>query len=228
MKSPGPLILVVDDEPAMRRLLRHTLEADGYAVTEAETGRLGLAQAATRPPELVVLDLGLPDLGGLEMLRQLREWSDVPVLVLTVLTGEGDKVAALDAGADDYVTKPFGAAELTARLRALRRRVRAEDESVRLTIGAMEIDFAMRQVWRGGVLVKLTALEYDIFRMLVMNRGKVVTHRQLLRELWGPAETAHTHYLRLHMTHLRQKLEDDPAHPRHLKTEWGVGFRFVE
>jgi two-component system KDP operon response regulator KdpE len=228
MKPTGPSILVIDDEPAMRRLLRITLEASGYAVIEADTGRLGLAQAATQSPEVIVLDLGLPDLSGVEVVRQLREWTEIPVLVLTVRAAESDKVAALDAGADDYLTKPFGAAELTARLRALRRRTRPEDESARLTIGDILVDFTTRQVWRAGAEVKLTGREYDIFRLLVLHRGKVLTHRQILTELWGPAAAEHTHYLRLHMTHLRQKLEADPRQPRHLKTEWGIGFRFTE
>lgn len=223
-----PSILVVDDEPAMRRLLRITLEASGYAVVEADTGRLGLAQAATHAPEVIILDLSLPDLSGVEVVRQLREWSKVPVLVLTVRTAESDKVDALDAGADDFLTKPFGAAELNARLRALRRRTRAEEETPRLSIGDLLVDFVTRQVWRAGVEVKLTAREYDIFRLLVLNRGKVLTHRQILLELWGPAAVNNTHYLRLHMTHLRQKLEANPQQPRYLKTEWGIGFRLVE
>jgi len=228
MNPSAPSILVIDDEPAVRRLLRITLEAAGYAVTEAETGKQGLTLAATKPSEVIILDLGLPDLKGVEVVRQLREWTNVPVLVVTVLTAETEKVAALDAGADDYLTKPFGAAELTARLRALRRRTRPEEETAQLLIGDLTVDFAARQVWRGNVEVKLTVREYDIFRLLVLNRGKVLTHRQILRELWGPSEVEHTHYLRLHMTHLRQKLEADPQHPRYLKTEWGIGFRFVE
>ena len=228
MNPPAPTILVVDDEPQIRRLLRVSLDAAGYEVNEADTGRLCLTKVATRPPDAIILDLGLPDLSGLEVLRQLREWTQVPVLVLTVLKAESDKVAALDAGADDYLTKPFGAAELTARLRALFRRVKKEDEPAKLTFGDLTVDFAAHLVWRGGVEVKLTEREYDFFRLLVLHRGKVVTHQQILRELWGPKAEGNTHYLRVHMTHLRQKLEADPPRPRHLKTESCIGYRFVE
>ena len=228
MNAPAQKILIVDDEPQIRRLVRVTLDAAGYAVSEAATGRLCLTKVATHPPDAIILDLGLPDLGGVEVLRQLREWTKVPVMVLTVLTAESDKVAALDAGADDYLTKPFGAAELTARLRALLRRVRKEDEPAKLTFGDITVGFAAHLVWRGGVEVKLTAREYDFFRLLVLHRGKVVTHQQILRELWGPKAEGNTHYLRVHMTHLRQKLETDPHHPRHLKTESCIGYRLVE
>ena len=228
MNPLAPTILIVDDEPQIRRLLRVSLDAAGYKVDEADNGRLCLTQVATRAPDAIVLDLGLPDLSGLEVLRQLREWTQVPVLVLTVLKAESDKVAALDAGADDYLTKPFGAAELAARLRALLRRVKKEDEPARLTFGDIAVDFAAHLVWRGGVEVKLTEREYDFFRLLVLHRGKVVTHQQILRELWGPKAEGNTHYLRVHMTHLRQKLEADPPRPRHLKTESCIGYRFVE
>jgi two-component system KDP operon response regulator KdpE len=223
-----PLVLVVDDEPQIRRLLRITLEAAGYAVGEAETGRLGLEQVAARQPDAVILDLGLPDMSGVEVVRQLREWSKVPVIVVTVLAGEADKVAALDAGADDYLTKPFGAGELAARLRALLRRAREVDEPPVVTFGDIQLDLAARLVRRAGVEVKLTAKEYALLGMLVAHRGKVVTHRQILRELWGPWAETNSHYLRVHMTHLRQKLEADPHRPRHLKTESGIGFRLVE
>jgi two-component system KDP operon response regulator KdpE len=226
--SARPLVLVVDDELQIRRLLRITLEAAGYGVCDAETGRLGLAQVAARQPEAVILDLGLPDVSGVEVVRQLREWSKVPVMVLTVLTSESDKVAALDAGADDYLTKPFGAAELSARLRALLRRSRDHEEPAVVTFGDVELDPAARLVRRGGLEVKLTAKEYALLHMLVVHRGKVVTHRQILRELWGPWAETNSHYLRVHMTHLRQKLEADPHRPRHLKTESGIGFRLVE
>ena len=228
MTPPPPTILIVDDEPQIRRLLRVNLDSAGYAVDEADLGRLCLSKVATHAPDAIILDLGLPDLSGLEVLRQLREWTQVPVLVLTVLAGESDKVAALDAGADDYLTKPFGAAELTARLRALLRRVRKEDEPPKLTFGDLAVDFSARLVWKSGVEVKLTEREYDFFRMLVRHRGKVVTHQQILRELWGPKAVDNTHYLRVHMTHLRQKLETDPHRPRHLKTESCIGYRFIE
>ncbi|HZZ19708.1 MAG TPA: response regulator [Opitutaceae bacterium] len=227
--SPAKLrILVVDDEVQIRRLLRITLEAAGIAVLEADTGKIGLEEAARCNPDAVILDLGLPDLGGLEVLRQLREWTKVPVLVLTVLAAEGDKVAALDAGADDYLTKPFGSAELTARLRAILRRVVDESEPSSITFGDIEINLAARTVKRLGADVRLTAKEYAMLRLLVIHRGKVVTHGQMLRELWGPKAEENTHYLRVHMTHIRQKLEAEPHKPRHLKTESGIGYRLVE
>ena len=230
MKTPAahPLVLVVDDELQIRRLLRLSLEASGYAVSEAETGRLGLEQVAARQPDAVILDLGLPDMNGVEVVRRLREWSKVPVLVVTVLAAEADKIAALDAGADDYLTKPFGTGELAARLRALLRRSQERDEPPVVKFGDIELDLAARLVRRAGVEVKLTVKEYALLRMLVAHRGKVVTHRQILRELWGPWAEGNSHYLRVHMTHLRQKLEADPHRPRHLKTESGIGFRLVE
>ena len=221
-------ILVIDDEVQIRRLLRITLDAAGYLVVEADSGRLGLDEAARGQPDAVILDLGLPDLGGLEVLRQLREWSHVPVLVLTVLAGETEKVAALDAGADDYLTKPFGAAELAARLRAILRRAPGESEPSVIAFGDLEVDLAARLVRRKGTEVRLTGKEYAMLRLLVLHRGKVVTHGHMLRELWGPKAEEHTHYLRVHMTHIRQKLEDDPHRPRHLRTESGIGYRLVE
>ncbi len=227
--SPAKLtVLVIDDEVQIRRLLRITLEAAGIGVLEADTGRIGLEEAARCQPDAIILDLGLPDLGGLEALKQLREWSKVPVLVLTVLAAEGDKVAALDAGADDYLTKPFGSAELTARLRAILRRVTDEDEPSVVKFGEIEMDLAARVVRRSGVEVRLTAKEYAMLRMLVIHRGKVVTHGQMLRELWGPKAEENTHYLRVHMTHIRQKLEAEPHKPRHLRTESGIGYRLLE
>lgn len=228
MPAPRPTILLIDDEVQIRRLLRITLESAGYGVEEAETGRAGLDEIARRQPDAIVLDLGLPDVGGLEILRQLREWSRVPVLVLTVLAAEADKVAALDAGADDYLTKPFGAGELTARLRAILRRAPGENEPSLVTFGDIVVDQAARIVRRAGVEVRLTAKEYAMLRLLVSHRGKVVTHGQMLRELWGPKSEDNTHYLRVHMTHIRQKLESDPHKPRHLRTESGIGYRLVE
>ena len=225
--APRQAVLVIDDEVQIRRLLRITLEAAGYSVVEADTGRFGLDEAARRQPDAIVLDLGLPDMGGLEVLRQLREWSRVPVLVLTVIAGEPEKVAALDAGADDYLTKPFGAAELTARLRAILRRAPGENEPSVIVFGDIEMDLAARLVRRRGNEVRLTAKEYAMLRLLVMHRGKVVTHGQMLRELWGPKAEGNTHYLRVHMTHIRQKLEAEPHRPRHLKTESGIGYRLV-
>ena len=227
--SPAKVtVLVIDDEVQIRRLLRITLEAAGITVLEADTGKIGLEEAARCHPDAIVLDLGLPDIGGLEVLKQLREWSKVPVLVLTVLAAESDKVAALDAGADDYLTKPFGSAEITARLRAILRRVTDEDEPSVVKFGEIEMDLAARTVRRGGVEVRLTAKEYAMLRLLVIHRGKVVTHGQMLRELWGPKAEENTHYLRVHMTHIRQKLETEPHKPRHLRTESGIGYRLVE
>jgi two-component system KDP operon response regulator KdpE len=228
MSTAKVTVLVIDDEVQIRRLLRITLEAAGITVIEADSGRFGLEEAARSHPDAVVLDLGLPDLNGLEVLKRLREWSRVPVLILTVVAGEGDKVAALDAGADDYLTKPFGSAELTARLRAILRRVIDENEPTIVTFGNIEVDLAARVVRRAGAEVRLTAKEYAMVRLLVMHRGKVVTHVQMLRELWGPNSEDNTHYLRVHMTHIRQKLEEEPHHPRHLKTESGIGYRLVE
>jgi two-component system KDP operon response regulator KdpE len=221
-------ILVIDDEAQIRRLLRLTLEGSGYTVRETATGKEGLDEIVRRAPDAVVLDMGLPDMSGLDVLRQLREWSRVPVLVLTVLAAETDKVAALDAGADDYLTKPFGAAELNARLRAILRRAPSENEPAIVAFGEVTVDFASRIVRRAGVEVKLTPKEYALLRILVMHRGKVVTHQQILRELWGPKAEENTHYLRVHMNHLRQKLETDLRRPQHLKTESGIGYRLVE
>ena len=223
-----PEVLVVDDEVQIRRSLRLTLESGGFRVAEAETANLGLSSAAAKPPDGVVLDLGLPDLDGLALLRRLREWSKVPVLVLTVRDSEDDKIAALDAGADDYLTKPFSSRELLARLRAVLRRVQPTPESSLVCFGDIEIDLAARQVRRGGAEVKLTGKEYALLRLLAQHRGRVVTHREILRQVWGPQAEESTHYLRVQMTHLRKKLEPDPHRPRHLRTEAGIGYRLVE
>jgi two-component system, OmpR family, KDP operon response regulator KdpE len=221
-------VLVIDDEVQILRLLRITLETAGYNILEADSGRIGLEEVARCQPDAIILDLGLPDLGGLEVLKQLREWTKVPVLVLTVLAAERDKVAALDAGADDYLTKPFGSAELTARVRAILRRAPGENDPAVVAFGDIVMDLAARIVRRGGVEVRLTAKEYAMLRLLVIHRGKVVTHGQMLRELWGPKAEENTHYLRVHMTHIRQKLEAEPHKPRHLRTESGIGYRLVE
>ncbi len=227
MSARPASILVIDDEPQIRRLLRLTLESAGYVVRDADRGQAGLAEIGTHPPDAVILDLGLPDVAGMEVLRRLREWSRVPVLVLTVRSEEAEKVAALDAGADDYLTKPFGAEELGARLRALLRRAWADPVPGRVTFGEIEFDPAARLVRRAGAEIQLTAREYDLLRLLVLNRGRVLTHQHILRELWGPKSESNSQYLRVHMTHLRQKLETDPHRPRHLKTESGIGFRLV-
>lgn len=222
----APDILVIDDEVQIRRLLRLTLESAGYRVREAENGALGLNEAVVRRPDAIVLDLSLPDLNGLEVLRRVREWSQVPVLILSVRGGEADKIAALDGGADDYLTKPFGGGELLARLRVLLRRAQPPGETSIVRCGDVEVDFAQRTVTRGGVDLHLTVKEYALLRLLLQHRGKVITHRQLLRDVWGPGHEQDTHYLRVHMANLRKKLEP-PGAPRFLKTESGIGYRFV-
>ncbi|MBC8009250.1 MAG: response regulator [Burkholderiales bacterium] len=227
MSTPAPEILIIDDELQIRRLLRVTLEGAGYRVREAATGALGLNEAAVQRPDAVILDLGLPDADGLDVLRRLREWSGLPVLILSVRGEEAQKIAALDAGADDYLTKPFGGGELLARLRVLLRRAQPTGEVSIASFGAVEVDYTSRTVTRDGEEVHLTVKEYALLRLLLQHRGKVVTHRQLLRDLWGEKAEDQTHYLRVYMTHLRQKLEPDPSRPRYLKTESGIGYRFT-
>jgi two-component system KDP operon response regulator KdpE len=212
----------------IRRLLRVTLESAGFRVREAEGGELGLVEAATKRPDAIILDLGLPDLPGIEVLKRLREWSRLPILILSVRGQEADKIEALDAGADDYLSKPFGGGELLARLRAMLRRVQTREEESGVSFGEVEIDFARRVVTKAGTAVKLTPKEYGLLRLLVLHRGRVITHRQILRELWGPKAEEQTQYLRVYMTHLRQKLENDPNQPRFFKTESGIGYRFSE
>lgn len=221
-----PVALVIDDEVQIRRLLRVVLESADYQVHEAETAAQGLTDAATRRPDVVLLDLGLPDSDGVNVLRRLREWSQVPVIVLSVRDDEEGKVAALDAGADDYVTKPFSSAELLARLRAAQRKTRPEDETSRFKSGDLIVDLTARLVTRAGHEVKLTATEYALLRLFVRHAGRVLTHRQILREIWGPKSEEHRQYLRVYVTHLRQKIERDPAAPELVKTEPGIGYRF--
>jgi two-component system KDP operon response regulator KdpE len=223
----APLALVIDDEPQMRRLLRVTLEANGYRVLDAATGKDGITQAAQRPPDVILLDLGLPDLEGVEVLKRLREWSRVPVIILSVRDREADKVAALDAGANDYVTKPFNSAELLARLRAALRHVQPQGADAIFRNGDLEVDLSARIVRQSGKEIKLTPIEYSLLRQFVTHAGKVLTHRQVLREVWGPNSEAQTHYLRVYMAHLREKLEADPKTPRLLLTEAGIGYRLV-
>jgi two-component system KDP operon response regulator KdpE len=224
-KPARPWILVIDDETQIRRLLRITLEGGGFEVQEAENGSLGLTEAAGLRPDGVVLDLGLPDLDGKEVLKRLREWSKVPVLVLTVRDGEKEVIAALDAGADDYLTKPFRSLELLARLRAVLRRTQPAEEDSHVRFGDVEIDFVTRIVRRGGKEVKLSGREYDLLRYLALHRGRVVTHQQILRELWGANAENNTQYLWVYTTHLRQKLEENPRAPKYLKSEAGIGYR---
>lgn len=217
--------LVIDDEVQIRRLLRVVLESADYQVHEAETAAQGLTDAATRRPDVILLDLGLPDSDGVNVLRRLREWSQVPVIVLSVRDDEEGKVAALDAGADDYVTKPFSSAELLARLRAAQRKTRPEEEISRFKSGDLIVDLTARVVTRAGHEVKLTATEYALLRLFVRHAGRVLTHRQILREIWGPKSEEHRQYLRVYVTHLRQKIERDPAAPELVKTEPGIGYR---
>ncbi len=223
-----PLVLVVEDEPQLMRFLRATLPDHGYRMVEAATGTQALVEASTRGPDLVLLDLGLPDLDGVEVTRRLREWSAVPILVVSARGQERDKVEALDAGADDYLTKPFGTEELLARMRvALRHasRVKGEGGDSVFEAGELRVDLGARLVFLRGQEVRLTRTEYRLLAVLVQNAGRVVTHRQLLREVWGPGSASETHYLRVYMAQLRHKLEDDPAQPRYLLTETGVGYR---
>jgi two-component system KDP operon response regulator KdpE len=228
MPSPLlPIALVIDDEIQMRRLLRVCLEANGYRVLEAPTGKDGIAQAAQHPPDVVILDLGLPDMEGVDVLKRLREWSRVPVVVLSVRDREEDKIAALDNGADDYVTKPFSSGELLARLRVAQRHVAPASEATVFRSGQLEVDLAARVVKLKGKEVRLTATEYSLLRLFVHHAGKVLTHRQILREVWGPNYVEQTHYLRVYLAHLREKLEANPAQPELLITEPGVGYRLT-
>jgi two-component system KDP operon response regulator KdpE len=227
-RAAQPDILIVDDEVQIRRLLRLTLEAAGYRVREAATGSLGLNEAAVTRPDAVILDLSLPDQSGLDVLRRLREWSQLPVLILSVKGAEADKIAALDAGADDYLTKPFGGGELLARMRVLLRRAQPASEVSVVHFGDIEVDFAKRTVTKAGVDAHLTVKEYALLRLLLQHRGKVVTHRQLLRDVWGPDHETDTHYLRVHMANLRKKLETAADRPAFLKTESGIGYRLIE
>jgi two-component system KDP operon response regulator KdpE len=230
MAEAAPVVLLVEDERHIRRFLRTSLEAEGWRVFEAETVRQGLIDAATRKPDLVIADLGLPDGDGVDLIRDLRTWSGVPVIVLSARSDEVDKVRALDAGADDYIEKPFGVSELLARVRANRRRQqggRAGEGASTLTIGDVEIDLGARVVKKAGAEVHLTPIEYRLLGVLLANSGRVLTHRHLLREVWGPSHVEQNHYLRVFMGSLRHKLEDDPAQPKMLVTETGVGYRLV-
>jgi two-component system, OmpR family, KDP operon response regulator KdpE len=225
--SPAPLALIIDDEPQIRRLLRVMLEANGYRVFEAINGQEGLVHAAQRKPEVILLDLGLPDLDGLEVLKRLREWSRVPVIILSVRDQEEEKVAALDSGADDYVTKPFNSAELLARMRAAQRHSQPQGAEAIVRAGHVEIDLSKRLVLKNGAEVKLTPTEYSLLRLLVTHAGKVLTHRQLLTEVWGEKAVEQTHYLRVHIAHLREKIELDPSAPSLILTEPAVGYRLL-
>jgi two-component system, OmpR family, KDP operon response regulator KdpE len=221
-----PTALVIDDERPIRRLLRVVLEND-YQVFESENARQGLLDIASRRPDVVLLDLALPDLDGTEVLRRLREWSRVPVLILSVREGADDKVAALDNGADDYVTKPFQSTELLARLRAIQRRAMITTEEPLFQAGHLAIDFTARTVTVSGKEVRLTATEYALLKELAQHAGKVVTHKHLLREVWGPNAEVQSQYLRVYMTHLRKKIEIERAPVKLIRTETGIGYRLV-
>jgi two-component system KDP operon response regulator KdpE len=228
VSAPIASVLVVEDEPQMRRFLRATLENHEYKMIDAATAQQALTEASTRTPDIILLDLGLPDLDGVEILERLRDWTEVPVIVVSARDQEDEKIRALDAGADDYLTKPFGAGELLARIRvALRHADRKKQgaEEPLFKLDDLEVDLAKREVSVAGRAVHLTPTEYKLLSMLIRAGGKVVTHRQLLKEVWGMAFAEHTHYLRVYMAQLRHKLESDPARPRYLVTEPGVGYR---
>jgi two-component system KDP operon response regulator KdpE len=226
----GSVILVIEDDHQIQRFLRATLVNHGYRLFEATTGEAGLVEAATRHPDIVILDLGLPDIDGLDVIRRLREWSTVPVIILSARGQERDKIAALDAGADDYLSKPFGVGELLARLRVALRHVATSGRDAgdsTFALGDLHVDLARRQILVAGQEVHLTPIEYRLLTTLIRHAGKVLTHRQLLLEVWGPPYAEQAHYLRVYMAQLRRKLERDPARPRYLVTEPGVGYRFA-
>jgi two-component system KDP operon response regulator KdpE len=230
MAEPLPVAILIEDERQIRRFVRTALEANGWSVHEAETMQQGLTDARSRRPDLIILDLGLPDGDGVEFLHQLRGWSKVPVIVLSARVDEQDKIAALDSGADDYLTKPFGVGELLARVRATSRRhlEAGADTGAVFTFGDVDIDLGMRTAHKGGTAIHLTPIEFRLLSLLIANAGKVLTHRQILREVWGPAHSEDGHYVRVYMGHLRQKLEGDPAQPKHILTETAVGYRLVQ
>jgi two-component system KDP operon response regulator KdpE len=223
----NPAALIIDDEVQIRRLLRLALEAENYRVREAKTGQEGLAEIAARRPDVILLDLGLPDMDGVAVLKRLREWSETPVLVLTVRDDEQEKVAALDAGAEDYVTKPFSTPELLARLRVAQRKTRPAEEISVFKRGDLVVDLTSHVVTLASREIKLTATEYALLRLFVKHPGRVLTHRYILREIWGPKSEEHRQYLRVYVTHLRQKIEPNPINPSLIRTEPGIGYRFA-
>ena len=228
MTGPKPTILVVEDEPEIRAFLRASLGAEGYRLVEAESGERGAIDAETHKADLAIVDLGLPDIDGIEVIRRIRGWSPMPIIVLSARAQERSKIDALDAGADDYVTKPFGVGELLARVRvALRHATHPASENETLKLGDVAIDFEKRRVLKDGATVHLTPIEFRMLACLAKHLGLVVTHRQLLREVWGPSHVEHTHYLRIYMKQLREKLEADPVRPRYLVTETGLGYRLL-
>jgi len=226
--TDGAHVLVVDDEAQIRRFLRISLEANGYRVDETNNGQDAIARAAQLRPDLIILDLGLPDMDGLDVLKRLREWTKTPVIILSVRDANKDKISALDAGADDYLSKPFSVEELMARIRVAQRHAQPDVEDAVFTSGTLQVDLARRLVTVKGEPVKLTPTEYALLRLLIQNVGKVLTHRQILREVWGAEYVNETHYLRVYFAQLRQKIEEDPALPQIILTEPGVGYRLVE
>jgi two-component system KDP operon response regulator KdpE len=227
MPSDGVRILVIDDEKQIRRMLKAALDGYGYDIAEAASGREGLNQAAIFHPDLIILDLGLPDLDGTEVIQRLREWTQTPIIILSVREQESDKIKALDAGADDYITKPFSMGELLARIRvALRHAARTDDEPI-LSFGELVVDLAHRNVTNKGEEVRLTPIEYEILKYLALQAGRVVTHKQLLRAIWGPNYQEQTQYLRVYVGQIRRKIEIDPSQPEHIITEPGIGYRLV-
>jgi two-component system KDP operon response regulator KdpE len=226
MNAVEPLVLVVEDDPQMRRFIRASMTSHGYRVAEVATGAEAIELATSAPPDLILLDLGLPDGDGVDLARRFREWSRVPIIVISARGREDDKVAALDAGADDYLTKPFGVNELLARMRvALRHAEHSVDDGALLEFGELRVDLSRREVTVGGREVHLTPIEYKLLVLLARNAGKVLTHRQIIKEIWGVAYIGQTHYVRVHMAELRKKIEADPAQPKLLTTEPGVGYR---
>lgn len=230
MAETLPVAILIEDERQIRRFVRTALEAEGWSVLEAETVRQGLTEAGTRKPDLVILDLGLPDADGMQFLRDFRVWSKVPVIVLSARVDERDKIEALDAGADDYLTKPFGIGELLARVRTASRHHQEAGGALEsmFEFGDVKVDLGLRTVEKRGTQVHLTPTEYRLLALLIANAGKVLTHRQILREVWGPSHADDGHYVRVYMGHLRQKLEDLPAQPKHILTETAVGYRLVQ
>jgi two-component system KDP operon response regulator KdpE len=228
MTEARATILVVEDEPEIRRFLRSSLGAEGYRVVESETGERGAIDAGTHKPDLAIVDLGLPDLDGIEVIKRIRAWSPMPILVLSARAQERSKIDALDAGADDYVTKPFGVGELLARVRVALRHATQPSSGREMSFSDVVISFEKRIARKGNAEIHLTPIEFRLLACLAKHLGMVVTHRQLLREVWGPSHVEHTHYLRIYMKQLREKLETDPVRPKHLLTETGVGYRLVD
>lgn len=228
MSEKGLRVLIIDDEPQIRKLLRVSLTSQGYCIEEASTGADGINKTAMFKPDILIVDLGLPDLDGKEVVRQIREWSSAPVIILTARYQEQEKIDALDAGADDYVTKPFGMGELMARLRVCLRRIAATEEEPVLVCGGLHVDLAQRRVLVDGREVKLTPTEYEIIKVMAQHAGRVLTHKQLLKAVWGTAYHEDTHYIRVYIGQLRRKIETDPAQPRYIITESGVGYRLMD